>query len=109
MSTSIHIIQLDQAIAECGLEMVIPLYQKGTQTQYVGTRPDSLNYRFPNNHTIRGRFVTFTDIIKTKRANPVKWICPYWKTISHDFYGRDMLFIAGIGNWCLFAMRWRYL
>jgi len=25
-----------------------------------------------------------------KKANLRKWICPYWKTISHDFVGDDI-------------------
>jgi len=36
-----------------------------------------------------------TYIIKMNRANPEKRFAPYEKTISHDFYGRDMcIFIA---------------
>ena len=29
--------------------------------------------------TTRSQFMLITYTIKTKRANPVEWICPYWK------------------------------
>ena len=32
--------------------------------------------------TTWSQFLLITDIIKLKRAKHVKWICPYWKTIS---------------------------
>lgn len=38
-----------------------------------------------------------------KKANPAKWVCPYSKMISHEFYRHDMsIFIADIATFaCL--------
>ena len=43
----------------------------------------------------------FSYIIKTKRANPRKRICPYWKTISHEFFGYEtcVLILAKTATW----------
>jgi len=37
-----------------------------------------------------------------KKANPVKWICPSWKTISQYFWTPDIYaFIADIQDWII--------
>ncbi len=36
-------------------------------------------------------------LINCKKSKPAKWIRPYWKTISHKFYVRDMcIFVTEI-------------
>jgi len=39
---------------------------------------------------------------KIKKATPVKWICPSWKTISQYFWTPDIYaFIADIQDWII--------
>jgi len=48
-------------------------------------------------NTTWSHFLLITYIIKMKRANPVKWICLYWKTISQIFSTSDIYtFIAQV-------------
>jgi len=51
---------------------------------------EAKKYRFLARTTTWINSNCFTYIIKIKKANSVKRIHPYWKTISHEFYGHDI-------------------
>jgi len=38
------------------------------------------------------RYIYLISYRNAKKANPVKWICPYWKTISQQFF-MDMILV----------------
>ena len=48
--------------------------------------------------TTKHQFVSITYTIKLNRANPVKWICPYPKMISHEFFGHETCVLLQISK-----------
>jgi hypothetical protein len=41
---------------------------------------------------------------KSKKANPHKRICPYWKTISHNFFENDSA-VKKLMEFCIIESR----